>query len=185
MLFRSNAQGSATWGAEFATNTALVPLAGGTASLARPNGPDRIYGVRARSLAAGIPAVIYGGVFQEGEAAVLPSNQVGGTITTSGTIVQPVTGINGLTGYVNFAGTVISGTGFTVTPIVAGIYQINISPALSAAPVVVATPSNAGGGTAVDAQVGLTSTTAFQIALRDSAGSLVNCGFNFVAIVPQ
>ena len=61
-LKTANAQGSATWGAEFATNTALVPLAGGTASLARPNGPDRIYGVRARSLAAGIPAVIYGGV---------------------------------------------------------------------------------------------------------------------------
>jgi hypothetical protein len=184
-LKTANAQGSATWGPEFATNTALVPLAGGTASLARPNGPDRIYGVRARSLAAGVPAVVYGGVFQEGEAAVLPSNQVGGTITTSGTIVQPVTGINGLTGYVNTAGTVISGTGFTVTPIIAGVYQINIAPALSAAPVVVATPSNSGGGTAVDAQVGLTSTASFQVALRDAAGSLVNCGFNFLAIVPQ
>jgi microcystin-dependent protein len=88
-LKTANAQGSATWGPEFATNTALVPLAGGTASLARPNGPDRIYGVRARSLVAGTPAVVYGGVFQEGEAAVLPSNQVGGTISTSGQITNP------------------------------------------------------------------------------------------------
>jgi microcystin-dependent protein len=88
-LKTANAQGSATWGPDFATNASLVPLAGGTNSLARPNGPERIYGVRCRSLVAGTPAVVYGGVFQEGEAAVLPSNQVGGTININGQITNP------------------------------------------------------------------------------------------------
>ncbi|MEI8051620.1 MAG: hypothetical protein WCI12_09320 [Actinomycetes bacterium] len=88
-LKTAQAQGSSTWGPEFATNTALIPLAGGADTRYRPNGPDRIYGVRCRSLLAGTAAIVYGGVFQEGEAGLIPSNQIGGTITPSGGIIPP------------------------------------------------------------------------------------------------
>ena len=183
-LKTANAQGSATWGPEFPTNTALIPLAGGAPSLARPNGPDRIYGVRARSLVAGTPAVIYGGVFQEGEAAVLPSNQVAGTISTSGTITPPSTSaLNGLTGAVSAIGAVVSGSGFTVAHPATGKYVITATSPLAAAPIVVATANNQ---YVVAQTVGAITTTTFTVWLIDGgSASLTDQPWNFLAIVPQ
>lgn len=183
-LKTANAQGSATWGAEFPTNTALIPLAGGAPSLARPNGPDRIYGVRARSLVAGTPAVIYGGVFQEGEAAVLPSNQVAGTISTSGTITPPSTSaLNGLTGAVSAAGAILSGSGFTVAHPATGKYVVTATSPLGAAPIVVATANSQ---YCVIQTVGAITTTTFTIWTIDgSTANLTDFPWNFLAVVPQ
>ena len=182
-LKTANAQGSATWGPEFATNTALVPLAGGTASLARPNGPDRIYGVRARSLVAGTPAVVYGGVFQEGEAAVLPSNQIGGTITTTGKITNPTT-LNGIIARINSDGTIDAGNNFTCSRTGVGQYEIVFTSGFFSVSPNVTVGSNSLNNVGVSTSfptVGGFSVTAFNI----STGAAQDVRFSFDAIVPQ
>jgi len=182
-LKTANAQGSATWGPEFATNTALVPLAGGTASLARPNGPDRIYGVRARSLLAGTPAVVYGGVFQEGEAAVLPSNQIGGTITTTGKITNPTT-LNGIIARINSDGTIDAGNNFTCSRTSLGQYQIVFTAGFFSVSPNVTVGSNSLNNVGVSTSfptVNGFSVTAFNI----STGAPQDVRFSFDAIVPQ
>ena len=145
-LKTGSSQGAANWQAELPYSPTLIPLGGGEPTLWRRNtGPDLIYGVRARSLVPGVPGVIYGGMFQPGEATSLPSNQLSGTITSGGGVVPPVSGINGLTGYVSAAGTILSGSGFTVAFSPPGVYTITYTTAFTALPIVVATVALGGG----------------------------------------
>lgn len=91
-LKTGSSQGAANWQAELPYSPTLIPLGGGEPTLWRRNtGPDLIYGVRARSLVAGVPGVVYGGMFQPGEATSLPSNQLSGTITPGGGVIPPTT----------------------------------------------------------------------------------------------
>lgn len=85
-------------------------------------------------------------------------------------------------GIVNSAGTILEGTGFTVTKGAAGFFTITFSPSFADLPAVVVSAQSG-----IDRIATCTSVSAFStgIVTRDSAGSVVDNQFNFIAIGPR
>lgn len=176
-------QGASNWGPDFPTGPSLVPLVGGAGTYARPNGPDRIFGVRARSLAAGVPAVVYGGLFQDGEAAVIPSTQADGTITAGGVITPP--GGGGVNGLVNSDGTVAFGSGFTSVRTSPGRYTVTFSTAFGPLPVLLVSAIQSFASVPVVYIVSNPSSSGFDVAITDeSGGGQADNAFYFSAFAP-
>lgn len=180
-----NSLGSANWQTELPYSPTLIPLLAGDATpWRRTTGPDLIYGVRARSLMPGTPAVVYGGAFQPGEATSLPSNQLTGTVTPGGGIMPGVSMINGITGAVDGpTGTVIAGTGFTVNHSATGTYIVTFTPALSVAPIVL---EDARGGSAISSSHSTpTNSTVTFFFFTSTTGAPLDADFDFICIIPQ
>lgn len=176
-LKRGSSQGATDWTPDFPTGPALVPLVGGAPSLGRPNGPDRIFGVRARSLAVGVPAVVYGGVFQDGETAVIPSTQASGTITTGGVVTPAGTA---MTGFVNSNGTIAGGTGFSVVKGAAGIYTVNYTTAFSSIPNIQVTPADQAVTPWLTPMITAVAVGSFTVEFRDPAANPTDQAFFFL-----
>lgn len=180
-----NSLGNADWQTELPYSPTLIPLLAGEATpWRRTTGPDLIYGVRARSLATGTPAVVYGGAFQPGEATSLPSNQLTGTVTPSGGVVPGVSLINGVTGIVTATGAITAGTGFSVVHSGTGVYDITFTPNLSVRPVIVGNAMGGTNGLAIPA--GPPTAVGFEMTIiRSDTGATQDAAFDFIAIIPQ
>jgi hypothetical protein len=85
-------------------------------------------------------------------------------------------------GVVGPTGSIIAGTGFTVTKGVTGFYTINFSPSFFSMPAVTVTPQSGIDRIATCTSV---STSSTGIWTRDSAGTAVDNQFNFIAIGPR
>lgn len=85
-------------------------------------------------------------------------------------------------GVVNSAGTILAGTGFTVTKGPTGYYTINFSPSFSGLPAVTVSPQS---GIARIALCTSVTTGATGIWTRDTGGVAVDNQFNFIAIGPR
>lgn len=80
-------------------------------------------------------------------------------------------------------GSILAGTGFTVTKGTAGIYTINFSDTFSAAPSIVPNAELSAGVRRVE-QDALPSTTSVGLRVRDSANALADGAFSFIVIGP-
>jgi hypothetical protein len=103
---------------------------------------------------------------------------------TSGQFLAPggVENLRIIRGIVNGAGTVLEGTGFTITKGAAGFYTITFTPAFADLPAVVVSPQSGLDRIATCTSITASSTGIFT---RDSAGTAVDNQFNFIAIGPR
>lgn len=97
-MSKGTGQGQASFGPWIPGAPGLFPLAGGKPSPQKPN-PDYIFGLRIRNLTASPPVnpQVFGALFQDGEANILPSSQLTGTLSPGGNF-NPGTGAALLTG---------------------------------------------------------------------------------------
>lgn len=93
--------------------------------------------------------------------------------------------VNGVTGAFAGDGTVVAGSGFTVTPGATGVYTVAFAP-LSTAPIVVVTVIQAGGTTAAVAYLdGAPTSGGFVVNCFDTTFTAASGNIHFVALVPQ
>lgn len=131
--------------------------------------------VRFRNYTAGSVATVSGALSEKGEPAVQITS--GGVASSSGVRV------NGITGSVSSAGAIVAGTGFSVAHPSTGLYQITLSPALSATPIVTALAFiGSGAGYCIMKSV---SAVLIEIETVNGAGTLTDEAFHFVALIPQ
>ena len=157
------------------------PLAQGT--------DEFIHGVLVRA-AGGVlstPAQQYSGaLFESQRASIGAGTPFTGTVSSSGSITPGPSMINGITGYINAAGTPVLGTGYTSVRNSAGIYTVTFTPSLSSAPIVDATSVNDSGIRAINYLSAPPTASSFQIVSFDVVGATnASQAFNFIAIVPQ
>jgi hypothetical protein len=98
---------------------------------------------------------------------------------------NPVSGsesIRIVRGVVHASGSILAGTGFTVTKGAAGFFTINFSPSFSDMPAVTVTPQS---GVARIATCTSVSASGSGIWTRDAAGNAIDNQFNFIAIGPR
>ncbi len=146
------------------TNEAPVPVGNGILQAGTT-------GVRFRNLVAGSPAVVTAALYAEDEPALIIT--AGGLASPSSTTM--------VTGQVDGAsGNVLAGTGFTSVRTAPGSYTVTFTPALSAAPDVIATPViAAGGGRTIS--VNTITAGGFLVVTGTDAGAGADRTFNFFA----
>lgn len=130
-------------------------------------------GIKFKSQVANTPATIQASLSFEGEPTVAIGAGGVATPATSGMIE----------GYVSSAGVILQGSGFTVTVLGTGLYQINFSTPFGAPPVVTPTFVRMSGPALIADLDGAPTTTTALIELIDPvAVARVNGFFQFVAV---
>lgn len=140
---------------------------------------DPIVSVTFKSAITGKPAQVYGLLVEDGAAGFGSGTQISGSLSSTGTTTPPSTGgSNVITGSVDSTGAVLAGTGFTVTKLGTGNYQINWTSPFAAAPTVVATTTQS----LRSAIIGSNATIATSVLVQSqTAGTNTDGGFYFLA----
>jgi hypothetical protein len=148
------------------------------------NGGDAfqgVSGIKFRSTIAGKPAQIYANLAYATDPLSLGSSITSAIIDSSGQIVPPATGM--ITGQVAAAGGIIAGTGFTVTVIGTGVYDITFSTPFASEPTIVANGRYNGAPVEITVEPRTPPTTVARLAVWDTSAMLVANDFNFIAVV--
>ena len=170
---RGPTSGTAQWSPYALVSPTMVPLStdrGGRAD------PQFLFGIKAIDGVAGTHAQVFGVLYQAGEASFIPSNQFGGTVSSSGSFTP---GVTALLGYVGPTGTVLQGTGFTVAHPGTGHFVVTPNTPNTLQGIILADIVSAGGSNStitLDSNLGFILETDVYI---KTAGAPADLGFMF------
>lgn len=138
---------------------------------------DPLGGIRFRSAVIGVPAQVFGVLYYPDEASLLASSEFTAAVAPNG-------GISGgsgtlLTGTVNAAGNVVSGTGFSSVLAAAGTYTITFTKPF-ATPPTVALVGNVAALTSNAWAISVPTINGFTVFSQTGGIGPVNAGFSFL-----